>query len=176
MIMTTDIKEHIPKEFHENSRVWIYQANRPFSNQEAIDIKDQLQDFNAQWNSHGSKVVSYANLFFDRFIILMADESAVSVGGCSTDASTRFLKNLEKDFSVSLFNRQLLAFIIYGNIESVPLENVNSEIENGVITEDTLYFNNTILTKKELLDKWIIPAKDSWLSSRFPSFIPIPKK
>lgn len=173
--MNTEFKEFIPKEFNDNSRVWIYQSERAFSQQEALAIIERLKEFSRQWLSHGSSVKSYANLFFDRFIILMADESEVAVGGCSTDASTRFIKQLGKEYSTDLFNRQSLAFIIGEHIESIPLEIVNQKIEKGLITGDTIYFNNTILTRKALLTNWIIPVKDSWLSSRIPKFTPIPK-
>lgn len=173
--MNIEFKEFIPKEFNNESRVWIYQSERAFSQQEALSIIERLKEFSAQWLSHGSAVNSYANLFFDRFIILMADESEVSVGGCSTDASTRFIKQLEKDYATSLFNRQMLAFIVNERIESIPLHSVNQLIEDGMINGDTLYFNNTILTKKALLDDWIIPVRNSWLSSRLPKFTPIPK-
>ncbi|MDQ6763245.1 MAG: hypothetical protein M3015_11540, partial [Bacteroidota bacterium] len=66
-----------------------------------------------------------------------------------------------------LFNRQLLAFGLHERIQCVPLEALNYEIDNGMINGDTLYFNNTILTKKDLLNNWIIPAKNSWLVKRF---------
>lgn len=173
--MNTSFQEFIPKEFNDNSRVWIYQSERAFSQDEALAVIERLKEFSQQWQSHGSAVNNYANLFFDRFIILMADESNVTVGGCSTDSSTRFIKQLEKDYSTSLFNRQLLAFIIDERIETIPIKMVNQQIEQGIITGDTLYFNNTILTKKALLQNWIIPVKNSWLSARIPKFKPIPK-
>jgi hypothetical protein len=70
---------------------------------------------------------------------------------------------------VQLLDRQMLAFIIKEKVQLLPLSQVNYSIENDFITADTLYFNNTILTKKELLNNWIIPLKDSWLASRIPS-------
>ena len=173
--MNTEFKEFIPQEFNDNSRVWIYQSDRAFSHDEALEIIDRLKEFSQQWLSHGSAVNNFANLFFDRFIILMADESKVSVGGCSTDASTRFIQQLESDYNVNLFDRQSLAFILNGRIATFPLKMINQKIEEGVITGNTLYFNNTILTKGALLNEWIIPVKDSWLNSRLPHFTPIPK-
>lgn len=161
-----EFKHLIPEDFDHNARVWIYQSDRAFNDKEIAAVKNQLSEFNHKWNSHGSKVLSFADLLFGRFIILMADETSVKVGGCSTDASTRFIKSLEKDYAVSLFDRQTLAFLIDEKIEMIPLENVNTEIENGYITGKTLYFNNTILTKKDLLEKWIIPVKESWLGAR----------
>ena len=100
---------------------------------------------------------------------MIADETQVKVGGCSTDSSVRFIKSVEKEYNVKLLDRQTLAFIVKDKILLVPLEDVNLSIENEIINPETLYFNNTILTKKQLLNDWIIPVKDSWLAKRIPS-------
>ncbi len=167
--MDTHFQELIPKGFDNNSRVWVYQSSRKFSVQEALQLEKQLENFAKEWNSHGSPVDSYANLFFGRFIIMMADETHVKVGGCSTDSAFRVIKNIEKNYKVDLLDRQTLAFIVKEKIQLIPLSQVNYSIEHKFITPDTLYFNNTILTKKELLHHWIIPLKDSWLAQRIPS-------
>ncbi len=165
--MNFHFQDLIPKDFDDNSRVWVYQCNRTFTINEAIEIEELLSNFTPNWNSHGSPVKGFANLFFGQFIIFMADETATGVSGCSTDSSVRVVKNIEQDYQVELFNRQLLAFGLYERIQCVPLEALNYEIDNGMINGDTLYFNNTILTKKDLLNNWIIPAKNSWLLKRF---------
>lgn len=167
--MNIHFQDLIPEDFDNNSRVWVYQSNRAFDVAEALQIEELLGDFCKEWNSHGSEVIGYANLFFGHFIIIMADETNVKIGGCSTDSSVRFIKNLQQDFNVQLLDRQLLAFIVKESIVLIPLPKVNFSIENDVITQDTLYFNNTILTKKELLNNWIIPVKDSWLAQRIPA-------
>lgn len=167
--MNINFQDLIPQDFDNNSRVWVYQSSRIFTVSEALEIEKLLQDFSEEWNSHGDLVKGYANLFFGQFIIIMADESRIKVGGCSTDSSVRLIKNLEQDYHVQLLDRQLLAFIVKERIQLIPLSQVNYSIENNFITQDTLYFNNTILTKKELLNNWIIPVKDSWLAGRIPS-------
>ena len=167
--MNINFQDLIPQDFDDNSRVWVYQSSRIFTVNEALEIEKLLQDFSEEWNSHGDLVKGYANLFFGQFIIIMADESHIKVGGCSTDSSVRLIKNLEQDYHVQLLDRQLLAFIVKERIQLIPLSQVNYSIENNFITPDTLYFNNTILTKNELLNNWIIPVKDSWLAGRIPS-------
>ena len=167
--MNTRFKQYIPEDFNDNSRVWIYQSNRQFTSQEVEELEKKLEHFASVWNSHGSAVKSFAKLFYDHFIILMADETNVKVGGCSTDSSFRFIKNIEKDYEVDLLDRQTLAFIVKNKIYLIPLEDINYSIENEIINPETLYFNNTILTKRQLLDNWIIPVKDSWLAKRIPS-------
>ncbi|MEP7252370.1 MAG: hypothetical protein ABI683_08320 [Ginsengibacter sp.] len=170
--MNFHFQDLIPKEFNDNSRVWIYQCNRCFTINETVDIEELLQNFTNNWNSHGNPIKGFANLFFGQFIIFIADETAAGVSGCSTDTSVHVVKNIEQDYEVNLFDRQTLAFAIDERIQLIPMSMLNYEIDNGIITADTLYFNNTILNKKDLLDKWIIPAANSWLAKRF-SFAPV---
>jgi hypothetical protein len=166
--MNLNFQEHIPVNFSDSSKVWIYQSNRMFTISEALRLEEILEEFTSNWKSHGADVKGYANLFFGQFIILMADETATAVGGCSTDSSVRLLKSIEQDFNVHLFDRQLLAFVVKERIQLLPMSQLDYGIENKFITPDTLYFNNTVLTKKELLTSWIIPVKESWLMKKFP--------
>lgn len=164
--MNINFQDLVPKDFNDNSHVWVYQSNRNFSVKEVIQIEELLKDFTKSWKSHGTPVKGYANIFFGQFIILMADETAMGVSGCSTDSSVRLIKNIEQDFQVELFDRLMLAFIIQERIQLLPLSKITSYLENNLIATETLYFNNTILTKKELLNNWIIPVKESWLAVR----------
>ncbi len=164
--MDFDYKQHIPEDFSDSSRVWIYQCNRLFFISEALQIEDMLNEFLEKWNTHGTPVKGYANLFFGQFIVLMADETAAGVSGCSTDSSVRLIKQIEEAFKVDMFNRQNLAFVIKEKIQTIPLAQLNYALENNFITQDTIYFNNLVLDKAAFMTKWMVPVKDSWLASR----------
>src|ERR1700730_14088237 len=110
--MNISYKDLLPEYFHEDSRVWIYQSNRLFSLNEVLEIEELLENFVERWNSHGTPVKGFANLFFEQFIIIMADETATGVSGCSTDSSVRVIKEIEARFKVNLFDREMLAFQI----------------------------------------------------------------
>ncbi len=168
--MDLDIKQHLPEDFAENSKVWIYQSSRLLLISEALELEDLLQEFVNSWKSHGATVKGYANLFFGRFVVVMADEAATGVSGCSTDSSVRMIKQIEKDYNVDMFNRQSLAFIVKDKIEVIPLAQLNYAVENNFITGNTLYFNNTVQTRSELENKWIVPAGESWLGKYFQTF------
>ncbi len=165
--MDLDIRQHLPEDFSENSKVWIYQSSRLFLIREALEMEDLLQEFVNSWKSHGHTVKGYANLFYGRFIVIMADEYATGVSGCSTDSSVRVIKQIEKDYDVDMFDRQSLAFIVKDKIEVLPLAQLNYAVENNFITENTLYFSNTVQTRSELENRWIIPAGESWLGKYF---------
>lgn len=164
--MNLDFQQHLPAGFANDSRVWIYQSSRLFLINEALEIEKMMEEFVADWKSHGAEVTGYANLFFGQFIVIMADETATGVSGCSTDSSVRLIKAIEEEFHVKMFDRTTLAFVIKDRIQLLPLSQLNYAIENNFIDSNTLYFNNVIADKKELLEKWIIPVKESWLKTR----------
>jgi hypothetical protein len=166
--MDLDFTEHLPNDFAESSRVWIYQSSRLFFISEALEMEDMLNEFATNWKSHGAPVKGFANLFFGQFVVLMADETATGVSGCSTDSSVHLIKSIEEKYKVQMLDRQNLAFIVKDKIQLLPLSQLEYAVENNFINADTLYFNNTVLTKKEMIEKWIIPVKESWLAKRLP--------
>jgi hypothetical protein len=165
--MEFNYRELLPEDFDRNSRVWIYQSNRMFTPHEAVQIEELLNSFIASWNSHSIPVRGFAKLFYNQFIILMADEQASQVSGCSTDSSVHLIREIEKTYTVRLFDRQVLAFYEKDQVRLVPLAQLKSGVAGGTIQPETLYFNNTVLTKNELENNWIIPVGKSWLASRF---------
>ena len=164
--MKLDYKSLIDQNLHADSRVWIYQANRIFSLNEALAIEVILNDFAEQWKSHGVPVKGAAYLFFGQFIILIADETATGVSGCSTDSSVRMIKDIEKQFGVNLFDRTTLAFVVEDKVQLLPMTQLQYAVDNGFISGNTSYFNNLIQTKEELESRWILPLKDSWIAAR----------
>ncbi len=145
----------------------MYQSSRLFSLGEALDIEEMLKDFTSKWLSHGATVKGAGHLFFGQFVILVADEMSTGVSGCSTDSSVHLIREIEKRFEVNMFDRTTLAFVVKDKIQLLPLSQMQYAIDNGFITENTLYFNNLVQTQEELEHKWIIPVKESWLGKKF---------
>ena len=164
--MNLDYTALIPTDFSDNSRVWVYQSSRMFTISEALQIEKILEDFANNWKTHQIPVKGFGTMFFGQFIVLMADETATGVSGCSTDSSVRVIKEIENTYQVSMFNRTSLAFVIKEKIQLLPLSQVNYAIENGFIDADTLFIDNNVPDKLSLLTRWIIPVKNSWLAKK----------
>jgi len=164
--MNLDYTYLLDGSFSSDSRVWIYQSSRLFTISEALEIEKMLNDFTVQWKSHGTPVKGAGYLFFGQFIILMADEKATGVSGCSTDSSVRLIKDIEEKFAVNMFDRTTLAFVVKDKVQLLPMAQLQYAVDNGFINSDTLYFNNLVQAKEELEKKWIIPIKDSWLKRK----------
>ncbi len=164
--MNLEYKYLLDESFAPDSRVWIYQSSRLFTLSEALSIEELLNDFAAKWLSHGVAVKGAGHLFFGQFIVLMADERATGVSGCSTDSSVRLIKDIEQRFGVNMFDRTTLAFVVKEKVQLLPLSQLQYAFDNRFINSNTLYFNNLVQTKDELENNWIIPIKDSWLSKK----------
>jgi hypothetical protein len=156
----------IPNHFAPTSKVWLYQSHRSFTAQEVLQAENILYPFVNQWQTHGQLVKGFATVLFKQFIVLMADESTATVSGCSTDSTVRQIKLIEQQLGIELLNRQSLAFIIEESIQTIPLFQLQEALLNKIITPDTLYFNNLVQTKQELLAHWLQPLKESWLSKK----------
>lgn len=90
--MNLNFRHLLPEDFAPDSRIWIYQSSRLFSVPEALQVETLLDDFAQGWKSHGTPVKGFGTLLFGQFAILMADERATGVSGCSTDSSVRLIK------------------------------------------------------------------------------------
>jgi hypothetical protein len=164
--MNFEYKHLLPAGFDDASRVWVFQASRLFTVSEALQIEDILNDLVKNWKAHGTPVKGYANLFFGQFIILMADETAAGVSGCSIDSVTRIVQEIEKQTGVEMFNWQNLAFVVKDAVQIIPRQQFSYAFENNFISADTLFFNNVVATKKELENNWMVPVAESWLKTK----------
>lgn len=154
-------------EISDNARIWIYQANRPFSEQEEDNINHLLGDFTSQWNAHGHKLAAKAEVRYHRFIILMVDEQLVQASGCSIDKSVHVIRQIEDEFGVNLFDRFNMAYKEDGTVVSCNRAEFEELLHSGRITEETIVFNNTVRTLHELNTHWEVPLKQSWHAQVF---------
>ena len=161
-----EIKGLLPADFADNARVWVYQSTRPFTEAQEAEINEQLSHFAEQWQAHGRPVKGWGKLLFNRFLVMMADESQAAVSGCSTDGMVRVVKSLEKQYDCNLFDRLSITFLVKEKAEVLPMNQVQYALEKGYIDGNTLMFNNLVSTKEEFLSQWLLPLSESWLAPR----------
>ena len=159
---------YIPfNELPPHARLWIYQADRPLTEQEQAEIKPLLQRFAEEWSSHGTGLQASAELLHSQFLVLANNETAAAASGCSIDKSVAFVRELEQHLQVTFFDRTRLAFLKAGAVELVPMQELKSKVSAGEIDENTLYFDTLVNNYGELQEAWPKPAGNSWLSRYF---------
>ncbi|WP_205504233.1 hypothetical protein [Rufibacter psychrotolerans] len=151
------------------SRLWVYQINRPLTPEEEAEMNQRLQDFVTEWSSHGRDLQASFSIKEHHFLFLATNEQVASASGCSIDKSVAFLRQLEQEFNVQLFDRTKLAFREQDQVRTVPMSEVKALVTAGALSPDSLYFDTLVPTVGELQNQWPKPAKDTWLARYFQS-------
>ena len=150
------------KNLPNNSRVWMYQSDRVFTEKEIEFISEKATAFIEQWTRHGDNLKGSFTIKYNQFLVLAVDENFNNVSGCSIDASVRFVKELENELQVDLMNKLNVSFKDGNNINIVKLVDFQQFAKAQKITKETIVFNNMVQTKEEVENNWEIPASKSW--------------
>jgi hypothetical protein len=149
-------------DFSSHSRVWVYQSDRKLTDAETLQAQILLNNFTTGWTAHNNQLLAKAEIRYNRFLILFVDESQAGASGCSIDKSVNFMKQLEQQFGINLFDRFNLAYRDGEEIVSVPRHQFEELLKEGKINTETIVFNNLVQSVTELQTKWEVPFKDSW--------------
>ena len=146
----------------ESSRVWIYQANRSFTDAELEEIKPKLEAFIGQWTAHGADLKASFEIKYKRFIILALDQKMNVATGCSIDESVRFIQQLEKDYNLDLLDKMNVSYKQGDFIAYKTLTDFRKMAKDKAVSPKTIVFNNLVNNKAEYLSDWEVPASESW--------------
>ena len=150
----------------EESRVWIYQANRSFSEEELTEIKEKLNIFIENWTAHGSDLQSGYTIEYKRFIVIALNQSLNSATGCSIDASVHFIQQLENDYDVDLMDKMNVSYKQGEYVAYKSLLDFKKMAKDKAVSKNTIVFNNLVNIIAEFKENWEVPASESW-HSRF---------
>jgi len=138
----------------ENSKVWVYQADRELNSSEESFLLENLKIFIQDWAAHGSQLYGDVAIKDKRFVILAVDESKTGVSGCSIDTSVRKIKDLGAEIKVDFFNRMNLYLQKENEFKQVHISEVKDFPEWKV-------YNPMVTNLKELRENWLLPVTQS---------------
>ena len=155
--------ENLPDE----SKIWIYQSNRKFSDEEFAAIENDLKAFIEGWAAHGTSLEASYQLKYNRFIILTVNQEKQAATGCSIDASVQFIQDLEKKYEIDLLDKMNVTFRLGDFIAHKPLIEFKKMAKEKAVSGNTIVFNNLVNTLGEWQEFWEVPASESWHSRLF---------
>ena len=150
----------------EESRVWIYQANRSFTEQELDEIQSKLDVFIENWTAHGSDLQAGYTIKYKRFIVIGLNQNLNKATGCSIDACVHFIQQLEKEYNVDLMDKMNVSYKQGDFIAYKTLLDFKKMAKEKAISKNTIVFNNLVTNVAEFNENWEVPASESW-HSRF---------
>ncbi|HWR93843.1 MAG TPA: hypothetical protein VN192_01420 [Flavobacterium sp.] len=155
--------ENLPLE----SKIWIYQSNRKFSDEEIAEIEHDLKLFIDSWAAHGTSLEASYLLKYNRFIILGVNQEVQNTTGCSIDASVQFIQKLEQKYNVDLLDKMNVTFKVGEHIAHKSLVDFKKMAKENAVTANTIVFNNLVNTIEDFNENWEVPAGESWHSRFF---------
>lgn len=150
----------------DTSRIWIYQANRSFNQEELVNLQCELDDFIQNWTAHGGELKAGYEIPYNRFIVIGLDQAQNAASGCSIDASVHFIQHLEKKYDVVLLDKMNVSYKQGEYVAYKPLMDFKKMAKQKAVSEKTIVFNNLVTNKAEYKEHWEVPASESW-HSRF---------
>lgn len=150
----------------EESRVWIYQANRSFSESELSELEEKLNVFIEAWTAHGKDLQSGYKIVYKRFIVIALNQNLNNATGCSIDASVHFIQELEKEYNVDLMDKMNVSYKQGEFIAFKTLLDFKKMAKDKAVSKNTIVFNNLVNNIAEFNENWEVPASESW-HSRF---------
>ena len=155
--------ENLPLE----SKIWIYQSNRKFTDVEFDEINSATETFINSWEAHGTGLEASYLLKYNRFIIFAVNPEVQVATGCSIDKSVQFIQDLEQKYQVDLLDKMNVTFKNGEFVAHKTLIEFKKMAKDKAVTGATIVFNNLINSIEEFNESWEVPAEDSWHSRFF---------
>jgi hypothetical protein len=151
----------------EESKIWIYQSNRKFTDEEAAEIESATKEFVEGWAAHGTSLEASFLIKYNRFVILAVNQEPQQATGCSIDESVRFIQALEQKYGIDLLDKMNVTFKLGEHVAHKPLNEFRKMAKDKAVSENTIVFNNLVNTVGEWTEYWEVPANESWHSRFF---------
>ena len=152
------------QQLSDESRVWCFGASRAPGGPETAHLLDSMQAFVEEWTAHSRDLRAGMAWRDQRFLIIAVDESHASASGCSIDALSRQLRELESRLNVRLLDS---ASVWYrdatGRIRSCSRDDFGTMAKHGDVDANTSVFDLTITRLGDYRGgTFERPASESW--------------
>jgi hypothetical protein len=150
-------------EMQEESKVWVYAANRILNETEQAEIKAAGDRFTESWTAHNLQLSATFSILHGVFMVLMVNENINEVSGCGIDKSVHFMQDLDKKYQLDIFNRLRLELWQNNSVMILNKQKLSAMLQEGTVNEQSILFNKTITTKKQFDTLFQIPLGQSWV-------------
>lgn len=143
-------------------RIIIYPASRPFTAKESKIITEKIFDFLGTWAAHGKPLSASFKIEKNQFIVIAVDEEKEVASGCSIDALSGVMRQLDQEFSLGLFDRMKASFVENGEIKTMKLQDFRKGLKDGTISKEIEVFDFSKDTYVAFLSDFLLPLRRSW--------------
>jgi hypothetical protein len=145
-----------------DAKVWVYPSSRKFYPTEIEEIEQKVKQFVESWKPEDENFKVSYQLLYNRFIILVADDTETSLTNADMDASVSFILQLQETYKVELLDKMNACFKQGEYVQYKDLKDFKKLLKNKAVTAKTIIFDNLINNKEDLENFWEITIENSW--------------
>jgi hypothetical protein len=147
----------------DHGRLWVFPAGRRLSPEEASRLQEEADAFLDSWAAHGAPLRSGRELWERQFLLVGVDGEVEAPSGCSIDALVGRLRDVGRDFDVTLVDHSAVWYRDGGSVRVASRADFRGLTEAGDVDPDTPVFDTTLTRLSELRSRGLErPARDSW--------------
>ena len=148
----------------ENSRVWLYTADRLLTDQEQAELPDDIERFLSEWATHGQSLRASWRLEGGRCLVIALAAHGPHATGCSIDAQVHWLQALGQQWGINWMTRNTVTYYdkVASTWQDMPLASFWAARKAGRINSETLVVNAVISKKLECEPTLVCPFNASW--------------
>ena len=139
-----------------DAKVWVYPSDRKFYSTEIDEIEKKIKKFAENWKLDDENFKVSYRFLYNRFIILVADDSETTLTNADIDTSVSFILQLQETYKVNLLDK------MNEYVQYKELKDFKKLVKNKAVTAKTIIFDNLINNKEDLENYWEIAIEDSW--------------
>lgn len=147
----------------ETAKIWVFPASRKFYAQELPEIIAKIEQFLTEWKNENQPISAAYMIKYDRFIIITADDTELSLGLEAQDSLATFIQSLENNYEIILMDRINVCYKQGEFVQYKTLPEFKKMIKDKGVSQNTMVFNAMINLKEELEFGFEINIMDSWL-------------
>jgi len=149
--------------FDTLSKVWIYPSVDILPEKVVEEITLLLKDFTHNWTAHNNALKASGVVLYNRFIVLVVDETQSTASGCSIDKSVNFIKNLEAKYGLNLFDRLRIFYQENNEMKDFHLSDLKDMLALNKLSMNTKVYDSTITNLGDFQKDFSKELQDSWL-------------
>lgn len=161
-----------PPEFDgypDGARIWVFGSERGLNPAETESLLAAVDRFLSSWRAHGVPLRATRAWLHDHFLIVCVDTETELPSGCSIDALTQVLREVEAGLGVRFLGNEPVWYRDRaGCIRRATRPEFRALARAGKVTGESVVFDNSLTRLQQLrAGRWEGPARERWHSVFF---------
>ena len=146
----------------DDAKVWVYPSSRKFYPNEIEAVEKAVRSFVENWKAEDENFKASYQFLYQRFIVLIADDTESPLKREDLDAAVGFILDLQHQYEIELLDKMNVCFKQGEYVQYKELKEFKKLLKNRAVTGKSIVFDNLVSTNYDFKHFWEVPIEDSW--------------